>query len=176
MTVQNVFAELNMTPNSTPFDKIVLKGLANTVFARTCRYISLAFLIASLLTPLAFINSTFIVENKESESKIVISDHQLYDDHFTMVLSGTDINYDDIYARLPDGSFVFPSSIDRTNGFVTFPFDDASLNIYIPDINGNILQAILTKEALSTNVQQMHISTICSIVCCCLNIRFTLRL
>ena len=144
-TLQNVFAELDMKPNSIPFDKIVLRGLANTVFAKTCKIIATIFLIISLFTPLAFINNDFVVEPSVGASKIIITDHQLYDDHFSLVLQGNNINYDDIYARLPDGSFVFPSSVNRDNGLVIFPFTESSLNIYIPDINGNVLQAVLTK-------------------------------
>ncbi len=145
-TLQNVLKECNKEPNTVPFDRLVHISAANVAFAKICRIASLCLLVLLSLSPLAFIDTGFSVKNSGLIEKIIVSDHELYEDRFIMRLSGSNIEYDDIYARKPDGAFVFPSSINEDTGEVVFPFEGQSLNIYIPDVNGKVLQAILRAD------------------------------
>lgn len=147
-TLQNVFAACNQQPNTIPFDKLMLKGLAQTALVSACKWIAAAFLVLVLVSPLAFQSSDFSVSSKGFRESIAITDHQLYADEFKMVLNGSDIDYNNIYAKKPDGTFVFPSSINVANDtlIVTIPYEGVSLNIYIPDKNGKVLQAILSER------------------------------
>ncbi|MBQ1526115.1 MAG: hypothetical protein IJR19_03920 [Lachnospiraceae bacterium] len=144
--LQNVLKENNKEPNTVPFDRLVFSNTVNVAFAKTGRIASLCLLVLIALSPLAFKDNGFSVRNSGLIEKIIVSDHQLYSDHFVMYLKGSNIDYDNIYARKPDGTFVFPTSVDEETGEVTFPYEGLSLNIYIPDLNGKVLQAILSAE------------------------------
>ncbi len=144
--LQNVLKENNKEPNTVPFDRLVLSNTVNVAFAKTGRIASLCLLVLIALSPLAFRDNGFSVRNSSLIEKIIVSDHQLYSDHFVMYLKGSNIDYDNIYARKPDGTFVFPTYTDTEAGEVTFPYEGLSLNIYIPDLNGKVLQAILSAE------------------------------
>lgn len=145
-TLQNVFAACNQQPNTIPFDKLVLKGLAQTTLVKFCKWSAAVFLLLVLLAPLTFRNPDFIVSSKGFGQQIAIEDHQLYEDHFIMRLSGENVDYDNIYAKKPDGTVVFPSSADPSERSVVIPYDGSSLNIYIPDNSGNVLQALLSER------------------------------
>ncbi|MFT3984939.1 MAG: hypothetical protein QM697_13610 [Lachnospiraceae bacterium] len=145
-TLQNVFAACNQPPNTIPFDKLVLKGLAQTALVKVCKWSAFCFLLLVLLAPLAFQNSEFTVSSKGFGQRIAIENHRLYADHFIMQLSGGSIDYENIYAKKPDGTVVFPVSADPDSGSVVIPYDGNSLNIYIPDNSGNVLQALLSER------------------------------
>ncbi len=149
-TLQNILQECDKEPNSIPFDKLVYSNTLHTAYAKTCRIVSLLLLMFICISPLFFRNPGFSVKNSGFLEKIIVIDHQLYDDRFVLYLSGTNINYNDIYARKNDGTFVFPMSMDEDMGEVVFPFENSSLNIYIPDISGNMLQAVLTTPEETT--------------------------
>ena len=145
-TLQNILKECNKEPNTIPFDRLVFTNTVNVAFAKTGRIASLCLLVLIMLSPLTFGNRGFSVKNSGIIEKIIVTDHQLYSDHFVIYLKGNSIVYDDIYARKNDGNFVFPISADPETGEVVFPYEGQSLNIYIPDINGKVLQAILTAQ------------------------------
>ncbi|MCR5330717.1 MAG: hypothetical protein K6E62_05965 [Lachnospiraceae bacterium] len=144
-TLQNVFKSLDKKPNTIPFDKLVLRNAVNRTYIKTGLCVSLALLLLILLAPLSFINREFKVEYTGLKQTIVVTDHHLEGDTFVMNLSGIQIDYDDIYARLPDGTFVFPVSADAESGVVVFPYEGTELNIFVPDINGKMLHAILSR-------------------------------
>ncbi|MCR4655808.1 MAG: hypothetical protein K5770_06220 [Lachnospiraceae bacterium] len=145
-TLQSVLKECNKEPNTVPFDRLVHMNTVNVAFAKICRIASLCLLVLISVSPLAFIDTGFSVKNSGLMEKIIVSDHELYSDHFVLRLSGDNIEYDDIYAVQSDGDYIFPSATDRETGEVVFPFEGKTLNIYIPDSNGKVLQAILSAE------------------------------
>ena len=63
-------------------------------------------------------------------------------------ISGDMLDYQNIYAQKDDGTAVYPSRIrfvgDSTE--VTIPYDGDALNIYIPDLDGNVMQAVLSSK------------------------------
>ena len=58
------------------------------------------------------------------------------------------MDYRNIYAVKNDGTVIFPSKIQFVNGDteVTVPYDGDQLNLYIPDLDGNMIQAILSER------------------------------
>ncbi|MBR2274493.1 MAG: hypothetical protein IJ873_00280 [Lachnospiraceae bacterium] len=143
-TLQSVLKTCDKEPNTIPFDKLVFHNTVNAAYAKVCRYLSLALLLFAILSPLTFKDPGFSVRNSGLIERIIVTDHALYEDRFVMYLSGSGIDYKDIYARKNDGNYVFPSSVNEESGEVVFPFEGSSLNIYIPDLNGKVLHAILT--------------------------------
>ena len=65
-----------------------------------------------------------------------------------MMISGDKLDYRNIYAMKDDGTAIFPSSIRFVNEQteVTIPYDGDALNIYIPDLDGNVMQAVLSSK------------------------------
>ncbi|MCR5268470.1 MAG: hypothetical protein K6E16_08135 [Lachnospiraceae bacterium] len=146
--LQNVFIAGEQAPNTTPFDKIVLRSKAQTTMVTACMWIGIVMLLLTLLSPLAFSSRDFKVEQPRSTRSLQIVSHKLYTSEFVMLIEGDKLDYRNIYALKNDGEVVFPSKIQFVNGDteVTIPYDGEQLNLYIPDLDGNILQAILSER------------------------------
>lgn len=146
-TLQNIFDACNVSHNSVPFDKIMLRSRAETKTVELFRYLATLFLIFAILTPLFFSrDDSFVLLNKAPGQPVVVTDHQLYDTAFTMCLMGKDILYDEIKATKEDGAIIFPKLIDKNNGIVTFPYDGSPLTIVVPAGNGYSMTAILSEN------------------------------
>ena len=61
-----------------------------------------------------------------------------------MRLAGTDIDYEGIYAKKENGTVIYPIETDN-GGTVKFRFESGTLNIFIPDTEGGVVQAVLSK-------------------------------
>ncbi|MBO4901440.1 MAG: hypothetical protein J5518_01415 [Lachnospiraceae bacterium] len=146
--LQNVFIAGEQQPNTTPFDKIVLRSKAQTTMVTACMWIGIIMLFLTLLSPLAFTSQDFKITESPSAGKIQIVSHQLYTSEFVMLIDGETLDYRNIYAVKPDGTVVFPSRIQfvNENTEVTIPYDGTELNVYIPDLDGNMMQAILSER------------------------------
>ncbi|MBQ7581711.1 MAG: hypothetical protein IJU25_02710 [Lachnospiraceae bacterium] len=146
--LQNVFIAGEQAPNTTPFDKIVLRSKAQTTMVTACMWIGIVMLLLTLLSPLAFSSRDFKVEQPRSTRSLQIVSHKLYTSEFVMMIEGDKLDYQNIYALKNDGEVVFPSKIQFVNGDteVTIPYDGEQSNLYIPDLDGNILQAILSER------------------------------
>lgn len=146
--LQNVFAAEKVTPNTIPFDMIVLKGMAQTLLVRVCILIASVMLTLLLLAPLAFRSTSDFKVSEGSAHEISIMEHQLYETEFIMLIKGKDIDYTKVYARKNDGSVIFPTRIQyvNSNTEITFPYDGEALNLYIPDMDGHVLQAVLSQR------------------------------
>lgn len=144
-TLQNVFAACNQKPNTIPFEKIVLRKKAKTAAVVGCKYISILFLILTLLSPLCFINDSIKVYNtKGVSSHVIIEEHSFENDCFTIKLKGDRINYDEISICYEDGTVGAPDEIIPSEGIVRIHQPYGTINIYVPDYDGNTLHAVLT--------------------------------
>lgn len=146
--LQNVFAAKNQAPNTTSFDMIVLKSKARTSLVTSCMWVGIIMLCLVILSPLAFQSQELKVSNLASTGEVQIVEHRLFSEEFVMMLSGSKLDYQQIYALKNDGTVIFPSRIRFINGNteVTFPYEGESLNLYIPDIDGGVIQAILSER------------------------------
>ena len=146
--LQNVFIAGEQQPNTTPFDKIVLRSKAQTTMVTACMWVGIVMLLLTLLSPLAFSSQDFKVTESPSARSMQIVSHQLYTTEFVMMIEGDKVDYRNIYALKNDGSVVYPSKIQFVNGNteVTIPYDGDQLNLYIPDLDGNMIQAILSER------------------------------
>ncbi len=146
--LQNVFIAGDQKPNTIPFDKIVLRSKAKTTLVTSCMWIAIAMLLLTLLSPLAFHSQEVKVTDFGAAKTLEITSHQLYTTEFVMMISGDKLDYRNIYAMKDDGTAIFPSSIRFVNEQteVTIPYDGDALNIYIPDLDGNVMQAVLSSK------------------------------
>ncbi len=144
--LQNVFAACDQTPNTQSLDMLLFKNIANTTLVKAGKWMSVGLLVLVLLSP-----TVFYIAGKEGSAKphkadITVVSHYLDKDNesFVMELKGKDIDYEGIYAKKEDGSVIYPSETDP-DGTVKFHFTSGTLNIYIPDTEGGIVQAVLSK-------------------------------
>lgn len=147
--LQNVFIAGDMEPNTIPFDKIVLRSKAKTTLVTACMWIGVVMLLLTLLSPLAFTSQQELkITQDETDESVRIVSHQLYTSEFVMMIEGNKLDYRNVYAAKSDGSIIYPSRIRfvNDNTEITIPYDGAELNIYIPDTDGNVIQAILSER------------------------------
>ena len=144
-TLKNVLAACNIESDNINFDLLILKSIAQTTLVDACKWIAIGFLFFTLVAPVALINNDIKIESRGiANERIIIRDHQLYKDHFILMLAGSDIDYDAIYARNKNGDVIFPLSVDKENGIVRFPYNNEALTICIPDEHGHTLNAALS--------------------------------
>lgn len=145
-TLQNIFDACNMSYNTVPFDKLMLRSMAETKLVKVFKYIGIFFLVLSILSPLAFKrDQNFMISGTKPGQPIVVVDHQLYGGYFAMTLYGSKIDWENIHCVDDTGAILYPSSIDKETGVVVIPYDCDSFNIYIPNTDGYVLQGVVSK-------------------------------
>ncbi|MCR5301089.1 MAG: hypothetical protein K6E49_01465 [Lachnospiraceae bacterium] len=144
-TLQNVFAACEQTPNTRSLDALLFKNYANTTLVKTGKWISVALLILILFCPFVFYVAGEEKKTEPHESDVKVVQHYLDEenDMFVLHLSGS-VYYEGIYAKGSDGTVIYPAETD-VDGTVKFHFTEGTLNIFIPDTEGGIVQAVLSK-------------------------------
>lgn len=144
--LQNVFAACEQEPNTQSLDVLLFKNIANTTLVKFGKWFSVALFVLILLCPVIFYKAGKQADSKDGRTDITVTEHHIDENEqcFVMTLSGTNIDYEGIYAKKEDGSVIYPISTDP-DGTVRFHFENGTLNIYIPDTEGGIVQAVLSK-------------------------------
>ena len=144
--LQNVFEACEQTPNTQSLDALLFKNIANTTLVKAGKWMSVALLVLILLSPTVFYYAGSHTSSKPHKTDITVTSHYLDRENncFVMELSGTNIDYDGIYAKKENGSVIYPVETDES-GVVKFRFESGTLNIFIPDTEGGIVQAVLSK-------------------------------
>lgn len=142
--LNNVLDSCNIPPSSKSIEKIMLKRSIEVKPIIFFKYISIILLLFCICTPLLFRpDPTFSLVTKSKN--VVVSSHNLYEGFFVMSLSG-EADYKNIYAKKDDGAIIFPDTSDSSTGVVIFPYNGDSLNIYIPTMSGECIQAVLHEK------------------------------
>ena len=144
--LQNVFAACEQEPNTQSLDALLIKNIANTTLVKTGKWMSIALLILILFCPMVFYMAGKESGEKPHKADIAVTSHYLDEENecFVMTVSGSDIDYEGIYAKKDDGSIVYPMETG-SDGTVRFHFESGTLNIFIPDTEGGVVQAVLSK-------------------------------
>ena len=144
--LQNVFAACEQTPNTQSLDVLLFKNIANTTLVKMGKWMSVALLLLILLSPTVFYIAGKGHKEKDHRADITVTSHYLDEENecFVMELTGKDIYYEGIYAKKENGTIIYPIETDE-NGIVKFHFESGTLNIYIPDTEGGVVQAVLSK-------------------------------
>ncbi|MBT9777392.1 hypothetical protein GPL15_12855 [Clostridium sp. MCC353] len=85
-------------------------------------------------------------DNPPSLNNSVVEDGILT---FTIEDSQSGVNFDAIYATDSMGITIYPTSIDKATGTITFPIDSDGLTIYTSDLSGNQGQTTVTPQSAS---------------------------
>jgi hypothetical protein len=151
-TLKNVFKAAGKQPNTIPVEILELKAHKQYRTMRFLLAISAVLLAAVLVSAVPiFIRScgktTGSVQNVEITRPVHIGD---WKDGTSLVIqleSGTyPIDWNGIYALKSDGTKITPLSLSESDGTAAFPMDQGPLNIYVPDIKGNVLQLLLSEK------------------------------
>lgn len=144
--LQNVFAACEQTPNTQSLDALLFKNIANTTLVKAGKWMSVVLLVLILLSPVAFYMARDDGSSRPHKTDITVTNHYLDEENgcFVMQITGSNIDYDGIYAKRENGAIIYPVDSDRS-GTVRFRFEKGTLNIYIPDTEGGIVQAVLSK-------------------------------
>ncbi|MCR5672270.1 MAG: hypothetical protein K6F87_00970 [Lachnospiraceae bacterium] len=144
--LQNVFAACEQTPNTQSLDALLFKNIANTTLVKAGKWMSIALLVLILLCPIVFYMAGKNQPVSEHKADIRVTSHYLDEEsgYFVMTVEGTDIDFDGIYAKKENGSKIYPAETGP-EGTVKFRFESGTLNIFIPDTEGGVVQAVLSK-------------------------------
>lgn len=145
-TLKNVFAACDKTPNSQPFDYILVRNIANTTMVKAGKRVAIVLLMLVIICPLAFRGSGDNSANNHKNPVQVVSHHLDKDaQRFVMEVTGKGIDYKGIYAKNESGEIIAPSMVDEKSGVVAIPFTEGTINIFIPNEDGTVTQAVLSK-------------------------------
>lgn len=143
--LKNVFAACDQAPSEKSFDYIIAKNIANTSVVRMAKWIAAVLLVLVLLSPLVFRYCS--PRTTSGKNTVTVTSHELdvNSNRFIIHLAGEGIEYSSIYAKTENGNIVVPTSFDEDDGVVMIPFKTGTLNIFIPNEDGSVLQAVLSK-------------------------------
>lgn len=144
-TLKNVFAACDQSPSNKSFDYIIVKNIANTSMVKMAKWIAAVLLILVMICPLAFrVGST---KQVTARNGVTVVSHELDKEgnRFILRLNGEGIEYSAIYAKTENGNIVVPTDVDEKQGTVVIPFKQGTLNIFVPNEDGTVLQAVLSK-------------------------------
>ncbi len=146
-TLQNIFAACNETPNTVPFDKLLLRQKAHTRDYDILLKIITVVIILTLLSPLPFLAFRQTV----NYSPIILERHYVANDKLHLVLDTGNhkIKYEESYLVSATGTVYEVVSYDDNAHSLCFPYVPYECNIYIPygdDLLLHLLISPVTKE------------------------------
>lgn len=142
--LQNVFAACDREPNSTPFDKIVLRSKQDFRSDNSFIIATLLFLLLTFIAPLFFPPSRIFLSVDSAYGRpLTIEEHSLSNDTFTISLKGASIDLANTYMEGESGTVLYPMSYDRESNTIVFPYEGEEYNIYIFDTYGKCLHLLL---------------------------------
>lgn len=145
-TLQNVFTECHHTPNTVPFDKILLRQKTNTRMYDILLCLTAFLLLATFLFPLAVAPTDYLLKRETPSEKIVLVSDDLSGDVLTLTLSGDGILFEQAYQETDTGIRESALSYDRKAGTICFTYHKTETNIYIPVENAPTLHLLLSPK------------------------------
>lgn len=143
--LQNVFAAESKTPNTVPFDKLVLRQKANTRFYDRILVILFLVLLLTFLSPLALTPLTGNPNTGFISNSVELVDDYVEEGFLYLQLDGMLILYEDAYLETADGTQYSVISYDESIGTLCFPYiEGTESNIYIPLEGGQTFHLLLT--------------------------------
>ena len=135
-TLQNIFAACNETPNTVPFDKLLLRQKAHTRNYDILLAIIALIIFITLLAPLPFL----AFREHVNYSPVILEEHYVSNDRLHLVLDtgNHEIKYEEAYLVSATGTVYEIVSYDDSAHSLCFPYVPYECNIYIP--YGNDLQ------------------------------------
>ncbi|WP_075721600.1 hypothetical protein [Roseburia sp. 499] len=145
-TLQNVFAACHHTPNTVPFDKILLRQKKNTRTYDVLLFLTALLLLVTFLSPLAVAPTEYLLQRDTTHEKIVLVSDNLTDDVLCLTLSGDGILFGRAYQETDTGIKEPALSYDSKAGTICFTYHKTETNIYIPIENAPTFHLLLSPK------------------------------
>lgn len=145
--LQNIFAACNQSPNTIPFDKLVLRRKANTRIYNRLLTVTAVILLFTFLSPFYIVPLSHVTEKLLKPEPVVLLDDYLEDGILYLQLGGDNILYGEAYLETPEGQKISAIVYDTRKQLIGFPFlEEGESNIYIPIKNSEPLHFLLTPQ------------------------------
>lgn len=145
-TLQKVFAACKQSPNTTSFDKILLRRQLNTKLLDNMLIMTAIILLLTFLSPLAIASVNALFPGKEPPSEVTLLSDTMTDGVLCLSLSGNGILYDDAYQETETGIVEKAVSYDKHAGTICFTYYGTVTNIYIPLENAPAFHLVLAPQ------------------------------
>lgn len=138
--------DLAVTLDSEPVE--LVKGKKNSYTATITKNGALEISVKSVngMAASSYEYIGILDDNPPAVSSSAIEDNMLT---FTLEDSQSGVNFDSIYATDSLGITVYPASVDKNTGTVTFPMDEDGLTVFISDMSGNQGQTTFKPQSAS---------------------------
>ena len=142
-TLQNIFAACNVSPNTVPFDKLILRQKVRLRPYNICLIITFILLLLTLTAPLPFFYLYY--PGKEAHA-ITLNQHYVEDNilYIKVAPCHGSIDRTNSYLITASGEKIDALSYDQENHILAFPYLDEECNIYIPGENNSTLHLLYT--------------------------------
>lgn len=145
-TLQKVFEACKQSPNTTSFDKLILRRQLNTKLLDNLLTLTAIILFLTFLSPLGVASVNVIFPGKEPASHVTLLSDTLTDGKLCLSLSGNGILYDDAYQETESGIVEKAVSYDKNAGTICFTYYGTVTNIYIPLENAPVFHLVLAPQ------------------------------
>lgn len=143
--LQNIFEACNQSPNTIPFDKLVLRRKANTKIYNRLLTASAIILLITFLSPFYIVPVSRVTEKLFTPKPVVLINDYLEEDILYLQFTGDNILYEEAYLETPDGQKIYAIIYDAKKQLIGFPYiEEAESNIYIPIKNNTPLHFLLS--------------------------------
>lgn len=142
-TLQSIFAACNISPNTVPFDKLVLREQVRLKPYNTLIAATFTVLLLTLMTPFIFIP---FHTGSGKVHNITLDQHYVIDNVLYIQVEPCHgaVNEDNTYLITASGERIGVLSYDEENHILAFPYLREECNIYIPGENGSTLHLLYT--------------------------------
>lgn len=140
--LQNVFAAVGQTPNSVPFNKLVLRQKAVLKPYNILLAVTICLLLLTAIVPLFF----YFNRGKAPTGFLTLGEHSATTEEITLELLPAHIMVDMEASKLVTMSGeTYPAiSYDYETHTITFPYCGEECNIYVAADDGSSLQLVFT--------------------------------
>ncbi|MBR6309111.1 MAG: hypothetical protein IKR39_10950 [Lachnospiraceae bacterium] len=143
--LENVFAKAETSPNTVPFDKIVLRSKQNLFTDNLFIVLSSLIFVVTLLMPLFFPHSKMMVSVDAASSRpLTVKEHHMTESTFSITFDGLPVDVVNSYMVDDDDETVSIVEYDSATNTVVFPYDKKEYNIYVYDTNGKCIHLLLS--------------------------------
>lgn len=131
--LQNIFAACDKSPNTIPFDKIMLRQKVNTKPLHTLMIITACLFAFTLVSPFIVSPVSACIEKLMMGETVCLVTDYVQDDVLYLEFTGDNLLFEQAYAEASDGTRFYALSYDKELKQICFEYDSSTeLNIYIP--------------------------------------------
>ncbi len=143
--LQNILNSCNHSPNTIPFDRLILRQKLNTRIYDRILHIIRILLVLTFISPLMIVPVSNVTASFLAPKPVEILGNYIKDDRIYFKLTGDNILYEDAYMITENGEEYPALSYDRQQNQICFPYyTNQEINFYIPIKDSSTIQLMLS--------------------------------